>query len=183
MNRTVLVAGLGNPGKKYAGNRHNVGFMVLDHLADRLNLTVETRRWGGLYGRTDFAAAGEKKLDLVLLKPQDFMNCSGDAVCQAARFFKIEADQLLVIHDEIELPFADVRLKKGGGHKGHNGLRHIIEKCGSPDFHRLRVGVDRPQHPDVAGYVLADFSPEEKTNLTALLDKSCGLCLEWLARF
>ena len=179
-DRVAIIAGLGNPGKKYSTNRHNVGFMVLDALADHLNLTIDSRKWEALSGKTRVNNNKGEPFDLVLLKPQTFMNLSGKAVCSASRFFKIPAERLLVIHDEIELSFDDVRMKKGGGHKGQNGLRDIIQRCGSPDFFRLRMGVGRPEHPDVAGHVLSDFVNDEQQQLSGMLEKGCRECLEWI---
>ena len=135
-----LVAGLGNPGPKYAGNRHNVGFMVVDELA---------RRWGAPSFRskckgelTKVAVGGQ---DVVLLKPMTYMNRSGESVQAAMQFFKVPVGHVACIHDELDLELGVVRLKVGGGTAGHNGLRSVIQHCGSPDFLRCRVGIGRPE--------------------------------------
>jgi PTH1 family peptidyl-tRNA hydrolase len=151
-----LVVGLGNPGPKYARNRHNIGFMVADELARALpawkagKLGAET---------TTGMVAGTK---VVLAKPMEFMNLSGFAVQRTLAFHSIEPDHLIVIHDEIDLDLGIVRLKQGGGHGGHNGLRSIMEQLGSGDFLRVRMGVGRdpnkpPGSKDAAAWVLADF--------------------------
>lgn len=147
-----LVVGLGNPGSKYAHNRHNIGFMVVDAIGSG---------WKAKFGgeTTTATLAGEK---VVLLKPLEFMNLSGFATQKAAAFHGIDVKQIVVVHDEIDLPFGVVRLKNGGGHGGHNGLRSIHEQLGSPDYARLRMGVGRdpnarPGAKDAAGWVLGDF--------------------------
>ncbi len=162
-----LVAGLGNPGPKYEGNRHNAGFLVVDVLAQRFGPAVFREKFRGLHARV--AIAGE---DVVLLKPQTFMNLSGDAVQQVMKFFKIPLEQVLVVHDELDLPFGGLRLKKGGGLAGHNGLRSIAQCCGGNDFLRLRFGVDRPRTGRVEGHVLTDFSGAEAPELEALFDRA-----------
>ena len=181
-DKTIIIAGLGNPGKKYELTRHNVGFLVLESLAEHYGIALDQSRWESEYGRGRLKNEREDALDIVLLKPLTYMNLSGKAVCPAARFFKIPPEQLLVIHDEIELPPGETRAKKGGGHKGHNGLRDIIEKCGSADFHRLRVGVGRPDHQDVAGYLLSPFTHEEQERLPEIVEHAREYCVEWVHR-
>jgi peptidyl-tRNA hydrolase, PTH1 family len=154
----LLVAGLGNPGREYAATRHNVGFMVADELA---------RRSGGDSWRAKFSGdLAEVRLDglrLALLKPQTFMNESGRAVGAAARFFKVEPEDLLVVHDEVDLEPGRLQARLGGGLAGHNGLRSVAQHLGTPDFARLRIGVGRPERGDprpVADFVLSEFPPE-----------------------
>lgn len=161
MAKTVLLAGLGNPGRKYAQNRHNAGFLLLDYMENRLQASSREKKKGCESAKAVFKEEGGNA-EIILIWPQDFMNLSGGAVCELMRFYKVPAHRLIVLHDEIELSFGDVRIKKGGGHKGHNGLRDIMDRCSTPDFVRLRFGVGRPEKGDVAGYVLSDFSPEEK---------------------
>jgi len=154
-----LVVGLGNPGKKYERNRHNVGFFVADELARRHHLGSFRDRFGGQ------AASGMVGLDKVLLlKPMEYMNHSGFAVQRAAQYHDIEPEKIVVIHDELDLDVARVKLKAGGGHGGHNGLRSIIDQLGSRDFVRVRIGIGKPGRPGGppapergAGYVLSDF--------------------------
>jgi len=153
---TWLVAGLGNPGAKYAKNRHNIGFMVVDELARAL----PAWKSGKLGGETTTGMLAGGKV--VLVKPMEFMNLSGFAVQRTLAFHSIDIEHLLVVHDEIDLELGIVRLKHGGGHGGHNGLRSIMEQLGTGDFARVRMGVGRdPQKPpgskDAAAWVLSDF--------------------------
>jgi PTH1 family peptidyl-tRNA hydrolase len=158
-----LVVGLGNPGKKYAQNRHNVGFMAVDALASDVSGLAWKEKFSALFGRGE--ASGQA---VALLKPQKYMNLSGDSVQPAAAFAKVPVSDIVVIHDELDVPFGEVRLKVGGGHAGHNGLRSMIERCGSPDFVRVRVGIGRPPpgfRGDVADFVLSDFDTSERAEL------------------
>ncbi len=157
----LLVVGLGNPGQKYAATRHNVGFMVVDRLAERLKAGPFREKFAGAFVRmTD--------PDVGLLKPQTFMNLSGQSVQQAMQFFKVELKDVLVIHDELDLPFGECRLKQGGGAAGHNGLRSIMQHCGGEGFLRLRVGIGRPRGEGVS-HVLGDFSAAERPVLEDVL--------------
>ena len=154
----LLVVGLGNPGREYARNRHNAGWMVVDELA---------RRHGGTWGSKFSGQLAEIRLDghkLVLLKPETYMNDSGRSVGGATRFYKLEPGEVLVVHDEGDFELGRLELKLGGGAGGHNGLRSIAQHLGTPDFLRLRVGVGRPERGDprpLADYVLSDFAPED----------------------
>lgn len=166
---SVLVVGLGNPGKEYAHNRHNVGFMALERLRAEQGLPELRAKFSGLFTKGPAFGA-----DLGLLLPQTFMNLSGDSVQPAAAFLKLAPKDVLVIHDELDLPFGDVRLKLGGGHAGHNGLRSIIQRLGTPDFVRVRVGIGRPPpgfRGDVADFVLGDFASAERAELPAVLGR------------
>src|SRR5688572_25655898 len=131
-----LVAGLGNPGAKYANNRHNLGFMVVDELARKLSADPFREKWNGVFTRA--RRSGD---EVVLLKPQTFMNLSGESIQKALAFFKLGASDLVVIHDELDLSFGTVKVKVGGGAAGHNGLKSIVQHCGGPDFVRVRIGV------------------------------------------
>ena len=161
-----LVVGLGNPGRKYEGNRHNVGFMAVDEL----------RRAAGLPDfKEKFSAVWTKGDSFALLKPTTFMNLSGDSVQPASSFLKVPPSDIIVLHDELDIPFGDVRLKQGGGHAGHNGLRSIIERLGTPDFLRIRIGIGRPPpgfRGDVADYVLQDFDASSRAELPAIVDRA-----------
>ena len=154
-----IIACLGNPGRKYTGNRHNIGFMVGSFIAGNNRCKPAKKEFSSLTGKLSLAGS-----DCLIMFPQGYMNRSGFAVAEASSYFHVEPEHLIVIHDELELPFGEIRVKKGGGHKGHNGLRSIMEQLGSPDFYRLRFGIGRPPDPQipVADYVLADFLPEEK---------------------
>jgi PTH1 family peptidyl-tRNA hydrolase len=153
----LLVAGLGNPGREYARTRHNVGHMVCDELA---------RRHGGSFRSKFSGELAELRLDgarLALLKPLTYMNESGRAVGPAVRFFKLPAEDLLVVHDEVDLELGRLQVRMGGGLAGHNGLRSVAQQLGTPDFARLRVGIGRPERGDprpVADWVLSPFSDD-----------------------
>jgi PTH1 family peptidyl-tRNA hydrolase len=169
-----LVAGLGNPGKEYAGNRHNVGFLVADLLASRV---------GAKFGRSKRAHAdvAEGRLGfggprLVLVKPLTFMNLSGSPVASLAQFFKVPVDNVIAVHDELDLPFGQVRAKRGGGEGGHNGLRSMSKSLSSKEYARVRVGVGRPPgRQDAADYVLSDFSSVERKELDFLVDRAADV--------
>ena len=165
---TKLIVGLGNPGSKYLWTRHNAGFMVLDRLAEIIRIPVDRTKFNSLTGEGNWLGAR-----LVLLKPQTFMNLSGRAVAEAARFYKIPAPDIIVVHDELDLPFGQLRLKEGGGHGGHNGLRSIIAELGSADFLRLRVGIGRPDKGSAEKYVLTLFSAEETGFVRHVADGAC----------
>ncbi|MGH7281359.1 MAG: aminoacyl-tRNA hydrolase, partial [Polyangiaceae bacterium] len=165
-----LVVGLGNPGKKYESNRHNVGFMAATELVRQESLGDFREKFSGLFLRAN-ASFGE----VCVLEPQTFMNLSGDSVQPCAAFLKIAPQEIVVIHDELDLPFGDVRIKQGGGHAGHNGLRSMIERLGTPDFVRIRIGIGRPPpgfRGEVADYVLSNFDAIEKAELTGVLEKA-----------
>ena len=154
----LLVVGLGNPGREYAGNRHNVGWLVVDELARRHDSSWRAKFDGRL---AEIRIDGHK---VALLKPETYMNDSGRSVQAAARFFKAEPDTVLVIHDESDLEPGRLQARLGGGLAGHNGLRSVAKHLGTPEFLRLRVGVGRPGRGDprpLADYVLADFEPHE----------------------
>ena len=164
-DRTMLV-GLGNPGPRYAGNRHNVGFMVLDQIAAAAGLSLGRKSFKGVYGTGDW-----ENQSLVLLKPDTFMNLSGQSVSQARSFFDVAINRIIVLHDELDLPFETLRLKIGGGHAGHNGLRSLMAELGTGDFARLRIGIGRPLKGDVADFVLQDFAPDQRTWVPDLLER------------
>lgn len=171
-----LIAGLGNPGPTYHETRHNAGFMVLDRLAESAGIACDKKKFNALYGEGSWL--GER---VALLKPQTFMNLSGRSVAEALRFYKVSPDDLIVIHDELDLPFGQLRLKKGGGHGGHNGIRSIIAEIGTPDFVRLRVGIGRPERGSVEKYVLAPFSREDAGFIPHVTEGVCE-ALEMLLR-
>ena len=157
---------LGNPGSKYSRTRHNIGFMAGEKFAELNGIKINKKNF-----LSETGAGKIEGVDVLLLFPQTFMNESGKAVKKAMDFYSTKHDELIVIHDEIELPFGDIRHKFGGGHKGHNGLRSIIAETGSADFHRIRFGVGRPDNPqmDVADYVLSAFTPEEFEKIDGLI--------------
>ncbi|WP_400999677.1 aminoacyl-tRNA hydrolase [Agromyces sp. GXQ0307] len=166
-DNTWLVIGLGNPGAQYAGNRHNVGQMVADELASRVGATFKSHKTPSRVAE-GFLGPGRPKL--VLAKPNSYMNTSGGPVSALLKFYSLGVDRLIVVHDELDIPFDTVRLKRGGGHGGHNGLRDIQKAAGSPDFTRVRVGIGRPPgRMDAADYVLRDFAGPERADLPNLL--------------
>lgn len=167
---TWLVAGLGNPGPGYAGNRHNVGQMVLDELAKRVGSKYKTHPSRAQIIQGRISVGGPR---VVLAKPMTYMNLSGGPVANLAKFFGIGVENLIVVHDEIDIPFDTVKLKRGGGEGGHNGLRDISKAMGSKEYLRVRAGVGRPTgRMDTADWVLQDFSKSEKQNLPFLIDNS-----------
>jgi PTH1 family peptidyl-tRNA hydrolase len=180
-----LVVGLGNPGKEYARNRHNVGFMVADLLAQRVGAKFARHRRAVAdvaEGRLGFQ--GPK---LVLAKPLTYMNLSGGPVAALAQFYKVPPGQVIAVHDELDLPYGQLRMKCGGGEGGHNGLRSMSKSLGTKDYVRVRVGIGRPPgRQDPADYVLSDFSAVERKELEFLVDRAADVVeavvtrgLEW----
>ncbi|MGB8329817.1 MAG: aminoacyl-tRNA hydrolase [Polyangiales bacterium] len=167
---THLIAGLGNPGPKFAGNRHNVGFLIVDELARRWDAPRVRDKFKGEFTKV---AIGEH--EVVLLKPMTYMNLSGESAQAAMQFFKVPLDRVLCVHDELDLDFGVVRLKVGGGTAGHNGLRSMVEHCGGGDFIRCRVGIGRPDRGHPEHYVLSDFNSLERVELPAILDLAADM--------
>jgi len=159
-----LFVGLGNPGKKYTNNRHNIGFMALNQIANDHSFSPWKNKFQGQI--TDGKLGDEK---VILLKPETFMNLSGQSVSETIKFYKIKIEDIIVFHDELDLAPAKLRVKISGGHAGHNGLRSIHQHIGA-DYHRVRMGVGHPGHKDrVANYVLSDFSKSDQNWLQDLL--------------
>jgi PTH1 family peptidyl-tRNA hydrolase len=175
-----LVVGLGNPGREYAGNRHNVGFLVADLLAARM---------GAKFGRHKRAHADVAECRLanqegrigggphvILAKPLTYMNLSGAPVSALAQFYKVPVENLLAVHDELDLPYGQVRAKRGGGEGGHNGLRSISKSLGTKEYARVRFGIGRPPgRQDPADYVLSDFGAAERKDLEFLVDRAADV--------
>src|SRR3954470_2738018 len=162
-----LVVGLGNPGPGYANTRHNVGQMVLDELAARGRLTFKTHKTNATVAEGRLTPGGPR---FVLAKPNTYMNLSGGPVAALLRFYGLDASRLIVLHDELDIPFDTIRLKSGGGHGGHNGVRDIAAAIGTPDFVRVRIGIGRPPgRQDAADFVLKPFSGAEREVLPSLL--------------
>ena len=173
---TWLIVGLGNPEKKYDGTRHNVGFETLDHLAECWNIQPVKAKFQGLWGQG--TVDGRK---VVLLKPLTYMNLSGESVGEAARFYKVPADHVLVISDDVSLPVGKLRIRKSGSAGGHNGLKNIIQHLGTDAFPRIKVGVGMPEHPDheMIDWVIGKPQGEEAKTLRAALDRAAeaALCI------
>lgn len=166
----ILIVGLGNPGGRYAETRHNIGFIVVERIVARASATPWRQRFSGLVSELELG--GQRAL---ALEPQTFMNRSGESVRAAASFYKIPPRDILVIHDELDLPFGTVRLKLGGGEAGHNGLRSITEQLGTRDYVRLRVGIGKPPagfRGDGADFVLQAFAPAERASLDELVERA-----------
>ncbi len=175
-----LVVGLGNPGREHEGNRHNVGFMVADALQSSLPLPAFRDKFKGRFARGEASSAGPARVDVALLEPLTFMNLSGESVQPAAAFLKVPPERIIVVHDELDLAWKDVRLKVGGGHAGHNGLRSIIQRLGTPDFVRVRVGIGKPPagfRGDIAAYVLSSFDPVERSELPGVIEVAAAAVL------
>ena len=157
---TWLVVGLGNPGAQYAANRHNVGQMVADELAVRLGATFKTHKTPSRVAEAFLRPGGPK---LILAKPNGYMNTSGGPVSALVKYYSLPVDRLIIVHDELDIPFDTVRLKQGGGHGGHNGVRDVSKATDAGDFTRVRVGIGRPPgRQDSADFVLKEFSGAER---------------------
>lgn len=175
---TALIVGLGNPGSGYAGNRHNAGFMVVDELARRVNSRLTTHKAGA-----DVLEARLAGRRVILAKPRSFMNVSGPAVAATARYFKVPPTDVVVVHDDLDLEFGVLKLKRGGGEGGHNGLRSVSACLGSRDYLRVRFGIGRPPgRMDPADYVLRDFSPVQRQELDLLVDRCADAVEQLLAQ-
>lgn len=164
-----LVVGLGNPGPNYSGNRHNIGFRVIDELTRRWRCDGFRSKFGGEVTAGELAGA-----KVILLKPMQYMNVSGRAVQQTAAFYKVEPAEIAVIHDELDLQLGITRIKVGGGHAGHNGLRSIMQELGTQEFVRVRCGIGRPPGSKgfVADYVLSNFAKAEQTEAEIMIKEA-----------
>ena len=168
--RVCLIVGLGNPGSQYVETHHNAGFMAIDKVADSLSVQVEKSKFNALYGRGRI-----ETIDVILAKPMSFMNKSGYPVQQIAGYFKISCQDILVIHDDIDLAFGRLQIKVGGGSGGHKGIKSIIEVLGRNDFTRIRIGIGRGDSGDmfsVSDYVLSRFNPDEKLILPEIITRA-----------
>ena len=162
-----MIVALGNPGNQYARTRHNAGFLALDRFADELPLPVSWRtKHDGDLAETELFS-----VKLSLFKPMTYMNRSGGPLQKAMSSAGVSQQDIIVLHDEVELPFGEVRLKKDGGHKGHNGLRDIMARLGNGDFYRIRIGVGRPERGEIASYVQGNFGPEELQSFDSVAEK------------
>ena len=173
---TLVVVGLGNPGPKYAGTRHNAGFMCVDRLAERAGIALNDKRKAALLG--------EGRIDgkrVVLVKPRTFMNVSGEAVRYALDRYRVRAESVLIVLDDLDLPLGRIRMRASGGSGGHNGLNSINAALATQDYARLRIGIGRPQGGTI-GYVLGAFSPEEATEAEAAIERAADAAEAWLTR-
>lgn len=164
-----LIAGLGNPTPQYEGTRHNVGFEVLDRMAEQYRIPLDTAKHKGFYGKG--RVEGQQ---VILLKPMTYMNLSGESVAEAARYFKIAPEDVIVVYDDINLDVGRLRIRPKGSAGGHNGMKNIIAHLGTDVFPRIRVGVGmKPPRMDLAAYVLSRFSAEEQAAMEAAYDRAC----------
>jgi PTH1 family peptidyl-tRNA hydrolase len=176
MTDTYLIVGLGNPGREYRDNRHNIGFMLIDHLAVRLN--AQGMR---LQSQALVVSATYEGRKILLAKPQTYMNLSGQAVQGLVRFYKLPLQNLLVAHDDLDLPLGTLRLRPGGGSGGQKGVASTIERLGTSEFPRLRLGIGRPPgRMDAAAYVLQDFSPAEQPLVSEVLHRAVDAVLTFV---
>ncbi len=163
-----LVVGLGNPGREYRGNRHNVGFMTIDRCCEAFGIKIGKVQAKALIGNGSWQ---DRKI--ILAKPQTYMNLSGDAIGSLMRYYKVPLEQLIVAHDDLDLPVGTLRLRPGGGSAGQKGVESTIQKIGTPNFPRLRIGIGRPPgQMDAAAYVLQDFSKADQEILFPTLDRA-----------
>lgn len=172
-----LIAGLGNPGNRYQFSRHNIGFLVLDRLADQHQITIGQQGFGTFFGKGIISGH-----PVLLAKPQGYMNLSGSAVKKFFDYFKIAVEDIIVAHDDLDLPFGIIRVKAGGGTGGHKGLISIIDHLGVADFNRVRLGIGKPDRREIVeSYVLSPFSPDEMNLLPEVLTKSAEMLTEMLS--
>ena len=169
-----IIAGLGNPEEKYNGTRHNIGFEVVDLLAEKLNVSWQ-EKFDGLLGEVRYN--NEK---LLLLKPLTYMNLSGRSVSALANFYKINIEDIFIIHDEMNIPYNTLKLRRNGSAGGHNGLKSIIESTGSMEFPRLKMGIGRDNSKDVVSYVLGKYNPEQLKVYDDFLQRGVNACMEFL---
>ncbi|HEX8703240.1 MAG TPA: aminoacyl-tRNA hydrolase [Myxococcaceae bacterium] len=173
-----LICGLGNPGREYERHRHNIGFMVVEALLSRARGELNQEKFQAKVGQGTLG--GER---ILFLEPQTYMNLSGRSLAEAARFYKIAVEDILVIHDELDLPFGRLQLKAGGGTGGHNGLKSSVQSLGADGFIRLRFGIGKPEGPNakerVAGYVLSNFDDGERRQLEELIGRASDIAETW----
>ncbi len=176
-NLPYLVIGLGNPGREYSETRHNIGFMLIDRIAVRLNARGMKVQSKSIVITSRY---GDERL--ILAKPQTFMNLSGQSVQGLVRFYKLPLDHVLIAHDDLDLPFCTIRMRPGGGAGGQKGIKSTIDQLGTPEFARLRLGIDRPPGKmDAASYVLQEFSQKELLAVSETLDRAADAALTWVS--
>jgi len=170
-----LIVGLGNPGKQYNNTRHNVGFMVVDYLASTLNMEIDTKKGDALYSQTTIN--GEK---VILLKPQRFINLSGEVVAEFVKYFKISIDDILIINDDLDLQIGSYKLKSHGSSGGHNGLKNIELHLGTQEYKRLKIGISNNKTIDTKDYVLGSFSQDEKVAIDDVIKKAASVAMDFV---
>ena len=176
-DNTFLIVGLGNPGREYKDNRHNFGFMLIDRISVRLNARLSRVQAKALVGTVNYE--GDK---LILAKPQTYMNLSGQSIQGLARFYKLPLENMIVAHDDLDLPFGTIRIRPGGGPGGQKGVASAIERLGTKDFRRLRLGIGRPPgRMDPSAYVLQDFAKGDLSLLSEILDRAADAILTFVS--
>ncbi len=176
-----IIAGLGNPGKNYAQTRHNIGFLTIEALALKSSLLIDQTRFDSEYVKTRI-----KGVSLFLVKPLTYMNKSGFPIHRFASYYKVAMEDIIIIHDDMDLDFGKIKIVKSRGHGGHNGVRSILNAFGKKDCIRIRIGVGHPKsqenghQKDITGYVLGDFSKDEKKMLDSVIDTACNACFHLL---
>lgn len=172
------IVGLGNPGKKYEQTRHNIGFMVVDELLSRFQVTQMQHKF-----KCDYAIVHHGATKLMFVKPQTYMNLSGEGVRPLIDYYDIDVANLLVIYDDLDLPVGKIRLREKGGHGGHNGIRSLLQHLATKDFKRLRIGIGRPMdQTPIVDYVLAPFTKEESPTIERVILQAADACEAWLEK-
>jgi PTH1 family peptidyl-tRNA hydrolase len=170
-----LIIGLGNPGNEYKENRHNIGFMVIDKVAEKVNLDINKNKFGGLYG--DGLYKNEK---ILLIKPQRFINLSGEVIKPYLDFYKINIDDILIISDDLDMNVGSMKLKQSGGSGGHNGLKNIELNLGTDEYKRLKIGISNDKSISTKEYVLGNFKENEKEAIEKTVEKASDICLDFI---
>ncbi|MBM7606567.1 PTH1 family peptidyl-tRNA hydrolase [Metabacillus crassostreae] len=171
-----LIIGLGNPGRQYEKTRHNVGFMVIDKLADNLSIPLDRQKFNGTYGIGHIS--GEK---VILLKPLTYMNLSGECIRPLMEFYEITEEEIVVVYDDLDLPVGKTRLRTKGSAGGHNGIKSMIHHLGTQEFNRIKIGIDRPTNGmKISDYVLGQFTEEDHIGIKESIDASVSACEKWL---
>jgi PTH1 family peptidyl-tRNA hydrolase len=174
--RMKLIVGLGNPGREYELTRHNIGFMAIDELAKRWNISLNEQKFKGVFGAG--FVNGEK---VILLKPLTYMNLSGESIRSLMDYYKIDVEDFVVMYDDLDIPVGKLRLRMKGSAGGHNGVKSTISHLGTQEFQRIRMGIDRPKNGmKVVDYVLGRFTSEEIPNVNHSIEKAADACEEWL---
>lgn len=172
------IIGLGNPGRKYEKTRHNIGFMVIEELENRLSFRLTKHKF-----KCDYEIDTFNNEKILFVRPQTFMNLSGEGVKPLLDYYKVDNDNILVIYDDLDLPVGKIRLREKGGHGGHNGIRSLIDHLGTKDFKRLRIGIGRPEdRTPIVNYVLQPFSSSEKAEVDLAIQKAADACESWFTR-
>lgn len=174
--RMKLIVGLGNPGREYELTRHNIGFMAIDELAKRWNISLNEQKFKGVFGAG--FVNGEK---IILLKPLTYMNLSGESIRPLMDYYKIDVEDFVVLYDDLDIPVGKLRLRMKGSAGGHNGVKSTISHLGTQEFQRIRMGIDRPKNGmKVVDYVLGRFTSEEIPDVNHSIEKAADACEEWL---